>query len=270
MNIRSQKLIIGIFGIFIWLSGVPFIGTENNKINDSTVKIYSRILGEERTLTIALPEGYESEKNDYPVLYVLDAEGSKLFSECVSTVVDLYKNGFVPQMIVVGIWNSDRNRDMIPVAVAHRPGSGGSAQFLSFIREELKSYIGQNYRTTDFSTLYGMSNSALFAVYALLESPEMFDAYIASSPMIGHCPDFIQKKAELFVGEDKLNDKILYMIFGTEDSQRVTAYVPEFQKYLKMNAPSSIVSKLEILEGRGHVPDSSLERGLKYVYSQAK
>ena len=139
---------------------------------------------------------------------------------------------------------------------------------LSFIKNELIPYIRQNYRTKDFSILYGMSNSALFAVYALLESPESFDAYIASSPMIGHCPDLIRKKAELFVEKDKLNDRILYMIFGTEDTRRVTAYAPDFQKYLEIKAPSDFISELEVLEGEGHVPDSSLERGLKYIFAR--
>jgi predicted alpha/beta superfamily hydrolase len=131
-------------------------------------------------------------------------------------------------------------------------------------------HIGQNYRTTEFSILYGMSNSALFAVYALLEGPEIFNAYIASSPMIGHCPEFIKKKAEVFVKKAPLKDRIAYMIYGTEDSRRVTAYVPEFQKYLKTNAPQGFTSKLEILKGEGHVPDRSLERGLGYIYSQAR
>ena len=230
--------------------------------------IYSQLLNEERTLSVALPDEYESTKNDYPVLYVLDAEGQKLFPGCVSTVVDLQQQDLIPQMIVIGIWNTARNRDMIPTAVSHRPGSGGSIRFLSFIKNELIPYIGQNYRTTNFSVLYGMSNSALFTVYAMLEKPVTFNAYIASSPMIGHCPDFIQKKAEEFISKDQLNDRVLYMIYGTEDSRRVIEYVPDFEKYLETKAPQGFISNLVILAGEGHVPDSSLERGLKYIFSK--
>ncbi|MGD8539461.1 MAG: alpha/beta hydrolase-fold protein [Candidatus Aminicenantes bacterium] len=267
-NIRNNERITAIFGMIMMLCSVSSLSTEINIVDGSTFKIYSQILDEDRTLSIALPDEYDIGQNEYPVLYVLDAEGSKLFPECVSTVVDLYKKGLVPQMIIVGIWNTARNRDMIPVSVSHRPGSGGSKEFLSFIKDELMPHIAQNYRTMDFSILYGMSNSALFTIYVLLESPETFNAYIASSPMIGHCPDYIKLKADLFVEKNQLEDRILYMIYGTEDSQRVTSYIPDFQKFLEQKIPKSFNSELAILEGEGHVPDSSLEKGLQYVFSK--
>jgi predicted alpha/beta superfamily hydrolase len=169
-------------------------------------------------------------------------------------------------MIVIGIWNTNRNRDMIPEAVSHRPGSGGSANFLLFIGQELMPYIEQNYRVSDFSLLYGMSNSALFAVYALLENPHVFDAVIASSPMIGHCSAYMDKKATEFVAKDHREGLLLYMIYGDEDSRRVTEFVPDLQNYLVTNAPSGFKSKLEILEGEGHVPASSLSRGLQFIF----
>jgi predicted alpha/beta superfamily hydrolase len=268
MNKRISSLIFVIFGIIIHLQNIPALGCEYLESCVSTVKIYSLILGKERKISIALPPGYEDEQSVYPILYVLDAEGHTVFPDCVATAADLHSKGLIPKMIIVGIWNTDRNRDMIPAKVSHRPGSGGSIQFLSFIKEELMSYIKQNYHTTDFSMLYGMSNSALFVVYALLEQPKTFSAYIASSPMIGHCPEFIQKKTELLKIRDRLEDRTLYMIYGTEDSRRVTTYVPEFQKYLKTNTAPSFSSYLEILEGQGHVPKSSLERGLRYIFSK--
>jgi predicted alpha/beta superfamily hydrolase len=113
-----------------------------------------------------------------------------------------------------------------------------------------------------------MSNSALFAVYALLEKPETFNGIIASSPMIGHCPEYMQKKAETFIRKNLAGNLFLYMIYGTEDSRRVTEYVPDFQKYLDSHAPKGFASRLEILEGKGHVPASSLARGLQYIFQR--
>jgi predicted alpha/beta superfamily hydrolase len=239
-----------------------------NESNRATVKFYSRILEEERTIFVSLPDGYTTTEKDYPVLYVLDAEGETLFPKCVSAVKDLSAKSLVPQMIVIGIWNTIRNRDMIPEAVSHRPGSGGSENFLHFIKEELMPYIQQNYRTSGYSILYGMSNSALFAVFALLEKPNTFKAYIASSPMIGHCPEYLQKKAEAFIAKNHVSGRFLYMIYGTEDSRRVTEYVPDLQNYLDFHAPKGFISKLEILDGEGHVPASSLARGLQYIFSR--
>ncbi|MCK4826035.1 alpha/beta hydrolase, partial [bacterium] len=268
-NVCKPFLLIFFIGtIALLLQTIPSPALEGNKPNRSTVKVYSQILNEERTIFVSLPDGYETAEKTYPVLYVLDAEGETLFPKCVLTVNDLNAKGLAPEMIVVGIWNTARNRDMIPEAVSHRPGSGGSENFLNFIKEELMPYIKQNYRTSGYSILYGMSNSALFAVYALLEKPETFNAFIASSPMIGHCPEYMQKKAGAFIKKNHLSGRFLYMIHGTVDSRRVTEHVSDFQNYLYMHAPKGFISKLEILDGEGHVPDSSLARGLQYIFGR--
>jgi predicted alpha/beta superfamily hydrolase len=257
---------IGIIALSI--KTIPAPTLESTKPQRSTAKIFSHILEEERTMYISLPDGYGDSEKRYPVLYVLDAEGETLFPKCVSNVMDLNAKDIVPEMIVVGIWNTNRNRDMIPETVSHRPGSGGSDHFLRFINNELMPYIRQNYRASDYSLLYGMSNSALFAVYALLEKPETFNAVIASSPMIGHCPEYMQKKAEAFIRKNLVGSLFLYMIYGTEDSRRVTEYVPDFQKYLDSYSPKGFTSKLEILAGEGHVPASSLARGLQHIFQR--
>jgi predicted alpha/beta superfamily hydrolase len=267
VNARKVFLIILSIGISMsWLQTLPFPALADQIQNRSTVKVYSQILEEERTMYVSLPDGYEASEKMYPVLYVLDAEGETLFPNCVSTVRGLNAKEIVPEMIVVGIWNTNRNRDMIPESVSHRPGSGGSEQFLRFIENELMPYVHQNYRASDYSILYGMSNAALFAVYAFLEKPETFNAVIASSPMIGHCPEYMQKKAEAFIRKNLAGSLFLYMIYGTEDSQRVTAFVPDLQNYLQMHGPEGFKSQLEILPGEGHVPKSSLARGLQFIF----
>ena len=53
--------------------------------------------------------------------------------------------------------------------------------------------------------MYLGSNAGLFVVYALLERP---DAFIASSPMIGWCGNFIFELAEALLGE-QLSGQIL-------------------------------------------------------------
>jgi predicted alpha/beta superfamily hydrolase len=265
----NRFFIANLTAVFLML-GMPFLAAQNRNKQGVTVKLESLILGEERTLSISFPGDYETSLNVYSVLYVLDAEGTQTFPQSVSTVDDLHKKGVSPQMIVVGIWNTDRNRDMIPAEVSHRPGSGASEKFLSFFREELIPYIEKTYRTENFSILYGMSNSALFAVYALLEAPETFNSYIASSPMIGHCPEYIKIKRDAFVNKNTVLNRILFMIYGTEDSQRVTNFVPDFQNYLKSHAQKDFISELVILDGEGHVPESSLSRGLEFIFSRLK
>ena len=146
-NVKMHKsfiaaVFIGI--IAVSLQTIPSPALANKKPNISTVKVYSQILEEERTISVSLPDGYDTTEKAYPVLYVLDAEGETLFPKSVLTVQELSTEEFAPDMIVVGIWNTNRNRDMIPEAVSHRPGSGGSENFLHFIKEELMPYIKQN------------------------------------------------------------------------------------------------------------------------------
>jgi len=267
-NKNSIKcLFLIVLSAMLLVQNVTAQSVQKADLNITKIKLQSQILKEDRTISVYLPQNYKTGKKDYDVLYVLDGEAEVQYNQCISTIEDFYSKGIGPQMIVVSIWNTNRNRDMIPDTVSHRPGSGGSEKFLRFLHEELIPYVKQNYRISDYSVLYGASNAGLFTVYALLEKPETFDAYIASSPMIGHCPNFMQAKLEAFAQKEFFKDRALYMIYGTKDSPRVTEFVPNFQKYLESNAPKGFVSSLKILEGEGHVPKSSLSRGLQYIFS---
>ena len=59
------------------------------------------------------------------------------------------------------------------------------------------------------------------------------------------------------------------MIYGTEDSPRVTNFVPVFQKFLEKNAPGGFKSYQVILKGEGHVPSGSLEKGLRVIFADS-
>lgn len=240
---------------------------QNRNLKGIPVKFSSDILKEERMLSISLPADYENSDKAFPVLYILDAEAGNTFSNAAAAVEDLSDAKTGPQMIVVGIRNTNRNRDMIPAAVSHRPGSGGSFKFLQFFREELQPFIRREYRTEPFSILYGASNAGLFTVYALLEDSNIFHGYIASSPMIGHCPDLIGEKSRIFLQRTQAHNRFLFIIYGTEDSRRVTQFAPDFKRNLVENGPADFFCRLEILEGEGHVPGDSLIRGLKYIFT---
>jgi predicted alpha/beta superfamily hydrolase len=229
--------------------------------------ISSAILGEERTVVVHLPRRYNDSEEAFPVLYVLDAEMASVLMGAVSTVGSLHVAGVSPDMIVVGVCNVNRNRDTIPVSVAQRPGSGGAQNFLRFLNDELIPLIEGTYRATRPRVLYGESNAGLFAVYAMLERPNSFDAYIASSPTIGWCPEHIHGLAEERFAE-ALQDKFLFMIYGSQDNTRVTEYLPGFVELIRAKAPECLRWESRLLDGEGHVPASSLEEGLRALFHQ--
>ena len=84
----------------------------------------------------------------------------------------------VPEFITVGIYNTNRDRDMLPVEIPERD-SGGADKFLGFIEKELLPAINEEYRTTGYNLLYGASNAGIFGIYAEFSRPELFNVVIS-------------------------------------------------------------------------------------------
>jgi predicted alpha/beta superfamily hydrolase len=80
----------------------------------------SNTLGEDRAIYVYTPRQYANNSERYPVLYLTDAEAQ--FAHTVGTVAFLARNGRMSDMIVVGIGNTDRTRDLTPTkATLARP-----------------------------------------------------------------------------------------------------------------------------------------------------
>ena len=231
------------------------------------VTIQSKALDERREYIITLPESYQGSDNRYPVLYILDANFSPFYEKNLFTVLFMRLWQQVPEMIIVGICNTIRDRDMIPVRVEEKEESGGAAKFLEFITEELRPTINSKYRTTDYNIIYGGSNAGLFALYALLKRPDVFNNVIASSPMIGWCEDYIYELADESFKTHQYGNK-LYMIYGRDDYPQVTETVPRFTEYLKEKAPTELRWEYKYLQDEGHVPYTSIYDGLRYVFKK--
>lgn len=152
--------------------------------------IKSQVLGEERVILVRTPVGYARSSEKFPVLYMTD--GDAHIQHTSGTVSFLARNARMPEMIVVGITNTDRTRDLTPTHVAQAPDnpnarfptSGGADKFLKFIETELIPLVESKYRTQPFRALAGHSLGGLFAVHAMLTKPELFNSYIAVSPSL--------------------------------------------------------------------------------------
>ena len=86
---------------------------DSTKMPGTEVKtFYSKILGEKRKIFIQTPSRM-SKYDTYPVLYVLDGEAqTTLVNGQVQYLSESYK--IIPNLIVVGIANTDRIRDLTP------------------------------------------------------------------------------------------------------------------------------------------------------------
>ncbi len=162
--------------------------------------IYSDVLKEGRVIQVILPKDYQPDTNEkYEVLYVLDGEW---YMEQVPFIYNFAVNsGYVPPTIFVLIPNTYvdkanlRDRDFSPTRINDAPHLGGADNFHSFLKNELIPYVDKKYPTNSRRSLLGSSFSGLFAVYAFVKEPELFQSYVASDPNLNWDDGYISKIA---------------------------------------------------------------------------
>ncbi|MEA2097187.1 MAG: alpha/beta hydrolase-fold protein [Candidatus Cloacimonadota bacterium] len=234
-------------------------------IKGGKVSIESKILGEKRIMTVYLPESYNSGSQKYPVLYLLD--GRAHFYHTTSAVNFLSNRGITPQIIVVAVYNVDRNRDFLPSHVERIPTSGGAEKFLNFISDELTEYIDNNYRTSNFSVLMGHSFGGTFATYSLLTKPELFDAYIAVSPFLHYDDNYLVKEAGKTQHSDFKGQKYFYMTIG--DEPNYYSALGDFSSIINEKYSEIIDLDYVKMESEDHAttPYLSVFNGLRFIFS---
>lgn len=248
--------------------------------------IYSNILGETRELWIRLPRGAENSlyNTQYPVLYLLD--GDVQFYGVTAIITDLSDNGNskLPEMIVVGITNTNRMRDMSPTNVAFDPSSGGADNFLDFIEKELMPYVEKKYPVVNNKTFVGHSLGGLAVINAFCKRPQMFNNYIAIDPHLTWDEQYILKRTDSLLNIGNFENKSLYvgiantmpigMDYSTvmEDTTRESLTIRsilEFSNKLDSIKPKGLSFKWQYYNDDTHtsVPLITQYDALRYFYS---
>ena len=173
-------------GSFFVLLSLHVVGQDTNQITiGHTDSLHSVILNEDRVLRIYNPSPAGTDnKERYPVLILLDAE--QHFSSTVGMIQQL--RGRWPGILVVGITNTDRNRDLTPAndeeETSNGTSSGGGDRFMDFIGQELIPYIEQHYPASPYRLFSGHSLGGLMVTHTFLNNPGLFNAYIAIDPSL--------------------------------------------------------------------------------------
>jgi len=170
--------------------------------------ISSRVLNEVRKITIYQPPVLPVYSNVVsPVIYTLDGE---YHADFIVSLINYVSERFVmmPPITVVGIENipgqTGRNRDMTPLIAKDSSvykTSGGAEKFLQFIREEVFPLVEKDHNKTPYRVLVGHSLAGFLTMHCFLQHPEMFNAYLASSPAM-HMDNSIYLK----IAEEKINN----------------------------------------------------------------
>ena len=151
--------------------------------------VHSQLLHEDRTINVYTPARRAPADTLLPVLYMLDGGLAEDFPHVVNTIDSHIGLGRIAPVMVVGIENTERRRDLTgPTTVASdstiAPHVGGSAAFREFLRDELMPEVRARCRCSDERAIVGESLAGLFIVETLLLEPGLFQRYIALSPSV--------------------------------------------------------------------------------------
>jgi len=92
----------------------------------------------------------------------------------------------------------------------------GSVALLDFMGQSLLPAIDAKYRTNGFRIMNGFTGNAGLVLYTLLNRPELFNAYLAASPVLSDDFAYVIKSAADKL--EKLKGKPRYLMLTTSDS----------------------------------------------------
>ena len=184
-----HKLAIMLAAFLVWspslnaseLISKPLIIGESWVVNSS-------ILKEKRVINVYRLPGIADDVA-LPVIYMLDGGLTEDFLHIAGLLQVGAENGTTRAFILVGIENTDRRRDLtgptdIEKDLSIAQNVGGSKAFREFIRYELMPQVEKRYRNTSEKAIIGESLAGLFVVETLIQTPDMFDTYIAIDPSL--------------------------------------------------------------------------------------
>lgn len=267
---------------YLWTILIVFSasGQEGDSIiigSKHTIK--SNILGEDREYQLFLPESYSKSSKTYPVMLLLD--GDYHFHSATGIVDYLGKEGEIPEMIVVAIKNTERNRDFTPShslinyigeSDKRQKLSGGADKFLDFLENEVLEKIDSEYRTNKYRILVGHSMGGELSAYAFLSPGRSFKAHIAIDPSFWWDNQFIVKKIDSSLVK-KISTKKIYI--STADNYERSDYIAFarnsqelFYALLKNSGMPYENCEFDYFEQESHitVPILSLYHGLYSIF----
>ncbi|MFW0738124.1 alpha/beta hydrolase-fold protein [Flavobacterium sp. T12S277] len=295
LQIVFRKKIL-FLSLFTLLTSFAF-AQQKSKIEIGTIdSISSKVLNENRKIWIHLPKSALNAslaKQKYPVVYLLDAEGH--FSSVVGIIEEMSEvngNTNCPEMIVVGITNTNRNRDLTPTHSEVDPPfvpkslsdqSGGGEKFVEFLEKELIPYIDGKYPTTPYKTLIGHSFGGLTALNILTNHTNLFNAYLAIDPsMWWDHQQFLaqtEKKLEnkklanvsLFMASANTMDDSMNVVKVRKDTTVFTRHIRsilDFNDFLNKNKKSGLNYQYQYYndDNHGSVPLIATYDGLRFLF----
>jgi predicted alpha/beta superfamily hydrolase len=124
-----------------------------------TFTLKSNQVAEDRIINVWTPENYKTSSDSLPVMYMADGGIKEDFPHIANTLAKLIKENKIKPLILVGIENTQRRRDLTGFTEVEKdkeiaPIVGGAEKFRAFIDDELFPEINKalsGNRHQDFS-----------------------------------------------------------------------------------------------------------------------
>jgi len=243
------------FGLFLFLAA-PLAGLQAQAAKSgavtigSTDSLWSPTLNENRKFLVYTPPSYTDTTylpKRYPVLYLLDGDAHFQSVTGLLQILGTGVNGtfVLPEMIVIAIPNTNRMRDMTPTKTDRDPdgkpqpslaGSGGMANFLTFIKTELIPRVEHDYRTAPYRVFVGHSLGGITTIDALYTMPDAFNAYVAIDPSLWWDKRVLLKQARERFSKPGLAGRTLFVAQANTITPGDTTLNVHFNSIIQFNS----------------------------------
>lgn len=208
--------------------------------------IQSKILGEKREILVSVPK---QTKPNMPLLIVLDGEWT--FSNAAVVVNHLTGNGRLPPMVVAGVVNTNRGRDLMPAFEGSEFANGPSDKFLAFIADELIPQLTSEYSLGNYHILLGHSNAGMFSLYAFIRRPEVFQANLAISPSYGLDDKFLALLSGA-IAKPAARSRFVFIGAGGDEEADISVGALRFAKTFESSPNADVEYHYEVFPGETH------------------
>ena len=223
--------------------------------------IQSKILGEKREILVSVPK---QTKPNMPLLIVLDGEWT--FSNAAVIVNHLTGNGRLPPMVVAGVVNTNRGRDLMPTFEGAGFADGPSNKFLAFLADELIPQLTSEYSLGKYRILLGHSNAGMFSLYAFIRRPEVFQANLAMSPSYGLDDRFVALLGKA-IAKPAPKPRFVFIGAGGDEEADISVGALRFAKTFESSPNADVEYHYEVFPGETHgtVGLRAFYRGLEFL-----
>ena len=214
-------------------------------------------LNKTRKIWALLPHDYDSSIENYPVLYLQDAQN--LFNEKAEfgnweidkklAVMSEYNIG---KIIIIAIEHADKDRIKEYNVGKTVLGLGQGKQYIRFVTDTLKPFVDKNFRTKterEFTGIGGSSMGGLVSIFSGLMYPEVYGKLMIFSPSLWVVPKL---NIPTDIDENYQNTKI-YLYAGGDESATMIDHVKNFKKNMIKNEFVSDKMKINLsinMEGK--------------------